>query len=179
MKKLFFSLVLLTVASMAFAQNQNNQWHQQREQIRAQRQQMYVARLDSAVVNRNITFTALYMQPTFQGQQEVGPLNNFLTIFPKYLDVALPYVAMFTGLPVPDALDFIAPDYTYGAQLSNGTWTITIRVQNVAGPDSPVENPYTNYTMHLNFSVNNGSATLVVVPDYTTPITYIGNVRIN
>lgn len=177
MKKLFLSLVLLSVAGLASAQNYTEK--QVREQVRTDRHQIYMAKLDTAVVHRNITFTALYMEPTFSGQQAVGPLNNFLTVYPSYLDVALPYQAMFTGLPVPDALDFIAPDYSYTAQLVNGTWNITIRVQNVAGPDTPVENPYTNYTMHLNFSVSNGSATLVVVPDYTTPITYIGNVRIN
>lgn len=177
MKKMILTIALLSIVGMVSAQNSVKQ--EDRQQVRQERQQAYVASLDLATTNRNITFTALYMQPTFTEQVQVGPINNFLSIYPSYLDCALPYTALFAGLPIPPELDFMAPVYKYAAVKNANTWNVQISVENVTGPESIQDYPFADYTMHLNFSAQNGNATLTIIPENSTPITYVGSVRAN
>lgn len=177
MKKLLLSIALLSIVGMVSAQNAIKK--EDRQQARQARQEVYTAKLDQATTGANITFTALYMQPTFTQQIQVGPINNFLTIYPSYLDCALPYTALFAGLPIPPELDFMAPIYKYNATKIGNTWNVQINVENVTGPESIQDYPFADYTMHLNFSALNGNATLTIIPENSTPITYVGSVRAN
>lgn len=177
MKKMILTIALLSIVGMVSAQNSLKK--EQREQTRQERQQAYTAKLDQATLNRNITFTALYMQPTFTQQMQVGPINNFVSIYPEYLDCALPYTALYAGLPIPPELDFMAPVYKYIATKVYNTWNVNVMVENVTGPESIQDYPFADYTMHLSFSDMNGNATLTIIPENSTPITYVGSVRAN
>lgn len=177
MKKMILTIALLSIVGMVSAQNSIKK--EDREEARQERQEVYTTKLDQATINRNITFTALYMQPTFTAQMQVGPINNFLSIYPDYLDCALPYAALFAGLPVPPELDFMAPVYKYASAKISNTWNVSISVENVTGPESLQDYPFADYTMHLNFSALNGNATLTIIPENSSPITYVGSVRAN
>lgn len=177
MKKLFLALVMVATMGSAMAQNMTKQ--QERAQIRTERQEAYEQSLQQATLGRNITFTAQYMQPTFTAQVQVGPIDNFLTIYPSYIDCQLPYTAMYSGLPIPPELDFMSPTYKYTATRVGNMWHVIISVDNVTGPEALQEYPFSAYEMTLSFSATNGNATLTVTPQDTTPITYVGSVRAN
>lgn len=177
MKKLFLTLAIISLVSVATAQDYSKKEY--RDQVRANRATQVTAEMNQAVTNRNFTFTAHYMSSNFGPQMPVSTTANYLSIFPNYMDVNLPYLVFSPVIPTPRAFDFNTSNYTFASNLVNGMWYVTIKVENVMNVQANPNLPEADYNIHISFSSTTGVATMTIVPDFSPMITYYGIVRLN
>lgn len=175
MKKLLLILALATFTGATFAQESRAE----RDQIRAQRQAEFTQKLTAAIHDQNFTFVAESLNPNFGPSLPVTGIQNYVSIYPKYLDINLPYVSFNTAMPSPRQLNFSAFHYTYEYNVMNNRAFIKIFVNNVQNLQDLSIQQNLSYTMHLDISLVSGSSTLTIVPNFNSQVQYLGTIQFN
>lgn len=177
MKKLFLTLALIGFIGAASAQDYTQK--EVRDQKRAQNAQVFTQRLTAALQARNFTFIAQQVTPNFGPTQPVNGINNYLSVYPNYLSIELPYMSFNPNVPTPKMLNFSTNTYEYKFNIVGAQAYVTItvgNVQNLQNLNIPQE---LRYVMHLELSLATGNGTLTVLPNFNTNITYQGVVQFN
>lgn len=177
MKKLLLTLALVALPTMLFAQTTESQ-KQEREARRVARQQQYEAQLTKAIENKNFTFVAQSLQPATGTTQFVDPTLNYVSVYPNYMDVVLPSNGNSWFSNQAFNLDLYVTSYTYNYTISNGYIYLLVGFENAMGNQPNNFNRNFTYTFHFSINLISGSTNLTIVPNFSAPITYTGNVQL-
>lgn len=170
MKRLFLSLLMVSLVATAAAQDYTKK--EVREAKRTERQQAMVQQLTNALKTHNFTFSASYMTPEFDGpQQALNQWNNYVAVYPGYLEITLPYTSVAENVTmVPKRIEINTNRFTFWEDMNTGSqWTLVFQTEwgNV------------KYVFHLNYDIDNGMATLTLVPNIGNTVTYSGTIQAN
>lgn len=169
MKKLFLSVLMLSMAVTAMAQTTPSK--EARAAQRAARQEQMTQQLTAALQNHNFTFAASQVSSPVGGMSQVlNQWNNYVEVYPESIQVSLPYITGSIDL-APLRIEFTTTQFTFWEDMNNGSqWTVVFQAQ--AGDN-------TKYVFHLNYDVNSGLATLTLVPNMGSTLTYTGSLQAN
>ena len=170
MKKLFLSLALASLVFAASAQDYSQK--AVRDANRAERQQAMVQQLTNALKTHNFTFSASQVTPEFQGpQQSLNQWNNYVSVYPGYMEVQLPYITVDQNVStIPQQISINTSSFTFWEDMNNGSqWTLVFQT----------ESDGVKYVFHLNYNIDNGLATLTLVPNMGNTISYTGTIQAN
>lgn len=170
MKKLFLSLLMVSLAVTAMAQDYTRK--EVREARRTERQQAMVQQLTNALKSHNFTFSASQMTPEFAGpQQALNQWNNYVSVYPGFLEVNLPYVSVAENVTtVPKRIEINTVRFNFWEDMNSGSqWTMVFQTEwgNI------------KYVFHLNYDMDNGMATLTLVPNMGNTVVYTGTIQTN
>lgn len=170
MKKLFLSILMVSLVSTAFAQDYTKK--EVRDAKRTQRQQAMTQQLTNALKTHNFTFSASYMVPEFDGpQQALNQWNNYVAVYPGYMEVTLPYVSVAQNVTtIPKRIEINTNRVTFWEDMNTGSqWTLVFQT----------EWGDVKYVFHLNYNMDNGMATLTMVPNMGNTVRYTGTIQSN
>lgn len=178
MKKLLLSLMLLASSSLLYAQVPET-LKQEREARRTAREEAYQASVLKAIESKNFTFIAQSLQSPSGNAQFIEPTQNYVTIYPKFMDVVLPSPGNSWYVNSAYNLNLYVNNFTYNYYVADGYAHIQVVFENAMGAQP--ENFSRNFSYTFAFSINliSGSATLVVNPTYSAPVSYWGNFQLN
>lgn len=170
MKKLFLSLLAVSLAATAMAQDYTKK--EVRDEKRTARQQAMVQQLTGALKTHNFTFAASQMTPEFMGpQQALNQWNNYVSVYPGYLEVNLPYVSVAQNVTtIPNRVEINTTQFSFWEDMNSGSqWTLIFQTD-WGG---------VKYVFHLNYDMDNGMATLTLVPNFGNTVVYTGAIQAN
>ena len=171
MKKLFLSLLVASLAvKTALAQDFTKQ--EVRDARRSARQQTMVQQLTTALKTHNFTFAASQATPEFMGpQQALNQWNNYVSVYPGYLEVNLPYTTVAQNVTmIPERVAINTTQFTFWEDMNNGSqWTLVFQT----------EWSGVKYVFHLNYDMDNGRAVLTLVPNQGNTVVYSGSIQAN
>lgn len=169
MKKLFLSVLMLSLATVAMAQNNTSK--EARAAQRAARQEQMTQQLTSALQNHNFTFSASQVSTPIGGMpQTLNQWNNYVEVYPESIQVSLPYITGSVDL-APLRIEFTTTQFTFWEDMNNGSqWTVVFQTETGAN---------VKYVFHLNYDTNSGLATLTLVPNSGNTLTYTGSLQAN
>ncbi len=170
MKKLFLSLMMVGLVAGAAAQDYSKQVV--RDAKRTERKEAMISQMTNALQSHNFTFSASYLTPEFDGpQQALNQWNNYVTVYPGYLEVNLPYVSVAENVTmIPKRIDFTTNRFTFWEDMNSGAqWTLVFQT----------EWDGVKYVFHLNYNIDNGLATLTLVPNMGNTASYTGTIQAN
>lgn len=171
MKKLLLTLALVSLVGVASAQDYSKK--ETREKLRNERTATANATVAAAVKAQNFTFGASFMMPLFSGtQQQLNSFTDIVAVYPKYLEVNLPYQTSASyDTTMGDKIVINNVDIQgYAVETaSNGMMNISFNTS----ADG------INYKFHIRYNPSNGSATLTVFPNMGDQITYTGSIHAN
>lgn len=177
MKKLILSIVLLVAVGSASAQNYSEKAY--REKLRAQREQAFEQKMKAALMAENFTFNANFIQANLYNPMPISYPNNYMTFYPKFMEIDLPYMAFLQVLPTPRILNITTSDYTYVLKDTQDYWVVTTNLENVINGASMNAFQSTTYAIHLSIAKKTGSAVLTITPNMSSAVTYTGYISIN
>lgn len=177
MKKLILSMMLLAIVGVATAQNYSEKSY--REAKRAERNAAYAQKLKAAVVGQSFTINVDYMQADMYGSVPIFAPDNYMTIYPSFLEIDLPYRSYFSVVETPKILNITSDQYTYVAKETNNAFIVTFTITNVINGASMSAFQSTSYAVHINISKTSGSATITITPNMSSAVTYTGTLMIN
>lgn len=170
MKKLFLSVMMAALVAGAAAQDYSKQ--AVRDAKRTERQAATISKLNSALSSHNFTFSASYLTPAYAGpQQALNQWNNYISVYPGYLEVNLPYLTVAENVTmIPNRINFTTNRFTFAEDMNNGAqWTLIFQT----------DWDGVKYIFHLNYNVDNGMATLTLVPNLGNTVSYTGTIQAN
>lgn len=170
MKRLFLSLLMVSLVATAAAQDYTKK--EVRDAKRTERQQAMTQQLTNALKTHNFTFSASYMTPEFDGpQQMLNQWNNYVAVYPGYLEITLPYTSVAENVTtIPKRIEINTNRFTFWEDMNNGSqWTLVFQT----------EWGDVKYVFHLNYDINNGLATLTLVPNMGNTVMYTGTIQSN
>lgn len=170
MKKLFLSILMVSMVTTAMAQDYAQK--EVREARRTERRQAMVQQLTNALKTHNFTFSASQMTPEFMGpQQALNQWDNYVAVYPGYLEVNLPYVSVAQNVTtVPKRIDINTVRFNFWEDMNSGSqWTLVFQT----------EWGDVKYVFHLNYDIDNGLATLTLVPNMGNTVVYTGTIQSN
>lgn len=170
MKRLFLSLLMVSLVATAAAQDYTKK--EVRDAKRTERQQAMVQQLTNALKTHNFTFSASYMTPEFDGpQQALNQWNNYVAVYPGYLEITLPYTSVAENVTtIPKRIEINTNRFTFWEDMNSGSqWTLVFQT----------EWGDVKYVFHLNYDINNGMATLTLVPNMGNTVVYTGTIQSN
>lgn len=170
MKRLFLSLLMVSLVAAAAAQDYSKK--EVRDAKRTERQQAMTQQLTNALKTHNFTFSASYMTPEFDGpQQALNQWNNYVAVYPGYLEITLPYTSVAENVTmIPKRIEIDTNRFTFWEDMNTGSqWTLVFQTEwgNV------------KYVFHLNYDIDNGMATLTLVPNMGNTVVYSGTIQAN
>lgn len=168
MKKLALFLLLAGLTGVVSAQDYTQK--EVRDQARNTRQQQQTQQFATAVQARNFTFAVSNMETEFQGDSPLlDSWNNYVAIYPGYLEVNLPYESANQDLTrIPGRLHFETSEYTNWEDLNqNGVWTVVFQAKW----------DVVTYTFRMKCSTKDGSGTLTLIPNDGNQVTYFGVIQ--
>ena len=170
MKKLFLSLLMVSLVMAASAQDYTQK--SVRDAKRTERQQAMVQQLTNALKSHNFTFSASQVTPEFDGPQQLNQWNNYVSVYPGYMEVQLPYVSVDQNVStIPQKISINTAEFTFWEDMNNGSqWTVVFQTETGAN---------VKYVFHLNYDTNSGLATLTLVPNSGNTLTYTGSLQAN
>lgn len=160
------------VSLVATAMAQDYSKKEVRDAKRTERQQAMTQQLTNALKTHNFTFSASYMTPEFNSPQvALNQWNNYVMVYPGFLEVSLPYESVMENVTtIPKRIAINTTRFTFWEDMNNGSnWTLVFQTEwgNV------------KYVFHLNYDINNGSATLTLVPNMGNTVVYTGSIQSN
>lgn len=170
MKKLLFSIVMVSLAVTAMAQDYTQK--EVREARHAERREAMVQQLTNALKTHNFTFSASQMTPEFMGpEQALNQWDNYVAVYPGFLEVNLPYVSVAQNVTtVPKRIDINTVRFNFWEDMNTGSqWTLVFQT----------EWGDVKYVFHLNYDIDNGLATLTLVPNMGNTVVYTGTIQSN
>lgn len=171
MKKLFFfSVLMVSLVASAMAQDYTKQ--EVRDAKRTARQQAMIQQLTTALKTHDFTFSASQTTPEFMGpQQALNQWNNYVSVYPGYLEVNLPYASVAQDVTmIPARIAINTSQFTFWEDMNNGSqWTLVFQT----------EWSGVKYVFHLNYNMDNGFATLTLVPNMGNTVVYTGTIQAN
>lgn len=169
MKKLFFSILMVSLVMAASAQDYTQK--SVRDAKRTERQQAMVQQLTNALKSHNFTFSASQVTPEFDGPQQLNQWNNYVSVYPGYMEVQLPYVSVDQNVStIPQKISINTAEFTFWEDMNNGSqWTLVFQT----------ESDGVKYVFHLNYNIDNGLAKLTLVPNMGNTISYTGTIQAN
>lgn len=170
MKKLFLSVLMVSLVATAMAQDYSKK--EVRDAKRTERQQAMVQQLTNALKTHNFTFAASQATPEFMGpQQALNQWNNYVSVYPGYLEVNLPYTSVSQNVTmIPRRVAINTTQFNFWEDMNNGSqWTLVFQTD-----WSGVK-----YVFHLNYDIDNGMATLTLVPNQGNTVVYTGSIQAN
>lgn len=177
MKKLLFSMMLVAIVGVATAQNYSDKAI--REAKRAERQQVYEAKLLQALKSQNFTFTANSMQANIGGFMNVPFAHNYFEVYPNFVDVNLPYLTAFAVVATPYIYNFTANQYTYTLYDNGEYWVVSVKIDSAINNQSPSITQSGTYNIHFQIYKKTGVTTLTITPSMSAAMTYQGFVTLN
>lgn len=172
MKKLILSMMLLASVGMATAQNYSDKAY--REQLRAQREQVFEQKMKAALIAENFTFNANFIQANLYNPIPISYPNNYMTFYPKFMELDLPYMAYLQVIPTPRILDITTSNYTYTLSETPDYWIVVTNLDNVINGASMTAFQSVSYAIHLSVAKKTGSAVLTITPNMSSAVTYTG-----
>lgn len=169
MKKLFLSLLMVSLVMAASAQDYTQK--SVRDAKRTERQQAMVQQLTNALKSHNFTFSASQVTSEFDGPQQLNQWNNYVSVYPGYMEVQLPYVSVDQNVStIPQKISINTAEFTFWEDMNNGSqWTLVFQT----------ESDGVKYVFHLNYNIDNGLAKLTLVPNMGNTISYTGTIQAN
>ena len=171
MKKLFIlSALMVSLVATATAQDFTKQ--EVRDAKRTERQEAMIQQLTTALKTHNFTFSASQMTPEFMGpQQALNQWNNYVSVYPGYLEVNLPYTSVAQNVTmIPNRVAINTTQFSFWEDMNNGSqWTLVFQT-NWDG---------VRYIFHLNYDLDNGMARLTLVPNLGNTIVFTGTIQAN
>ncbi|MDE6499745.1 MAG: DUF4251 domain-containing protein [Rikenella sp.] len=170
MKKLFLSVLMVSLVATAMAQDYSKK--EVRDAKQTERQQAMVQQLTNALKTHNFTFAASQATPEFMGpQQALNQWNNYVSVYPGYLEVNLPYTSVSQNVTmIPRRVAINTTQFNFWEDMNNGSqWTLVFQTD-----WSGVK-----YVFHLNYDIDNGMATLTLVPNQGNTVVYTGSIQAN
>ncbi len=163
-------MLMVPLAVTAMAQDYTQK--EVRDAQRAQRREAMVQQLTNALKTHNFTFSASQMTPEFMGpEQALNQWNNYVSVYPGFLEVNLPYVSAAQNVTmIPQRIDINTVQFSFWEDMNSGSqWTLVFQTEwgNV------------KYVFHLNYDIDNGFATLTLVPNMGNTVVYSGTIRSN
>lgn len=170
MKKLFLTVLMVSLAATALAQDFTKK--EVRDARRTERQQAMVQQLTTALKSHNFTFSASQTTPEFMGpQQALNQWNNYVSVYPGFLEVNLPYISVDQSVTlIPKRVVINTTQFSFWEDMNSGSqWTLVFQTD-WGG---------VKYMFHLNYDIDNGMARLTLVPNIGNTIVYTGSIQAN
>lgn len=170
MKKFLLSILALSMVVTLSAQDYTKK--AVRDAKRTQRQEAMIQQLTTSLKSHNFTFSASYLLPEFDGSPQVlNPWNNYVSVYPGYLEIILPYTSTLQSTTmIPKRIAINTSMFTFWKDMNSGSqWTIVFQT----------EWEGVKYVLHLNYNMDNGSAKLTLVPNTGNTAIYTGTIQSN
>lgn len=150
-----------------------------RKQVRSEKQEAYMQKLEAALKNGQFNFTAQTFQSNVGNPIPINYPNNFVGIYGDVIDVQLPYYSFTTVNTTPNLINFVDAPINYTVTTDGTNYYVTINVKTTANSGNTYIIQIGQYSFHFAINARSGFAILTLAPQFSSVATYNGFVQID
>lgn len=182
MKNITIIALLLVFAIGVVASQEVLSPAQQRKAERAKQDQIQLQKIERAIEDKTFYFLGQSMQTRSFDRYFLRAPYNYVDLQPGYIRVQLPYfTSQNTMGNAPLIVDFESENFTFKATEKRGVYTVVIEVHDVRNTYVITrKTPSGSYRLVFTISTSRsgGNATLSLTPNFTSTISYDGDLEV-